>query len=439
MSKSDFRCKFAVMTELCLWQWTGEWATLATQLSVFGNELLVFLKTNWTYLIIPFVSAVVGWGTNVLALKMTFYPLEFIGIPPYLGWQGIIPSKAGRMAGMSVDLLTANLIRIEEVFARLEPERVAEEMQDDLQRISKEIINRVMNAQAPKLWKILPEKTKENLYNEVANDFPQVVEELMVEFKEHITELFDLRGMVVETLLEDRALLNTIFIKCGEREFKFIERSGLYFGFLFGIVQMIFWFHYSAWWILPVAGLFVGYATNWLALRLIFSPLHPYKIGPWTIQGLFLKRQKEVAAEYSRIVASRILTPEKVYDDILYGKATDKLSEIVEKHVQKVVDITGAQYQPLFDLISKKRIDTVRNIISFHFNYDFPILMRSVYDYTQKALKMEETMREKMSNLSSPEFQGFLRPVFQEDELKLILVGAFLGGLAGLAQLYLLF
>jgi hypothetical protein len=47
-------------------------------------------------------------------------------------------------------------------------------------------------------------------------------------------------------------------------------------------------------------------------------------------------------------------------------------------------------------------------------------------------------MHKKMANLSPVEFQGFLRPVFQEDELKVILVGAFLGGLAGLIQVFTL-
>jgi hypothetical protein len=31
------------------------------------------------YLLIPLVASVVGWLTNVVALKMTFYPIEFFG------------------------------------------------------------------------------------------------------------------------------------------------------------------------------------------------------------------------------------------------------------------------------------------------------------------------------------------------------------------------
>ena len=56
------------------------------------------------------------------------------------------------------------------------------------------------------------------------------------------------------------------------------------------------------------------------------------------------------------------------------------------------------------------------------------------YAYSDEALDLENTMREKMQGLSGEEFEGVLHPVFQEDELTLILVGAFLGLLAGFAQ-----
>ena len=58
----------------------------------------------------------------MVALKMTFYPLEFWGIPPYLGWQGIIPRKAYKMASKAVDVITERLLKIEEVFDQIDPE-----------------------------------------------------------------------------------------------------------------------------------------------------------------------------------------------------------------------------------------------------------------------------------------------------------------------------
>lgn len=78
----------------------------------------------WVYALIPFIAAVIGWGTNVVALKMTFYPIEFCGWKLWqpensplgaFGWQGIIPTKAGKMAGICARLMTEKLIDVKEV------------------------------------------------------------------------------------------------------------------------------------------------------------------------------------------------------------------------------------------------------------------------------------------------------------------------------------
>jgi hypothetical protein len=56
-----------------------------------------------------------------------------------------------------------------------------------------------------------------------------------------------------------------------------------------------------------------------------------------------------------------------------------------------------------------------------------------------RARAVESIMVERMIALSSEEFQDLLRPCFQEDEIKLILVGAFLGLAAGVCQLLFVF
>ncbi len=56
-----------------------------------------------------------------------------------------------------------------------------------------------------------------------------------------------------------------------------------------------------------------------------------------------------------------------------------------------------------------------------------------------RARAVESIMVERMIALSSEEFQDLLRPCFQEDEIKLILVGAFLGMTAGFCQLVFVF
>ena len=397
-----------------------------------------FILDYWIYLAIPIISALVGWSTNILAIKMTFLPLEFIGIPPYLGWQGIIPSKAAVMAGKSVDLMTKNLLTVEERFAQIEPERVVGEMQAEVHRIARRVVEEVMQSQARWIWLSLPSSVKEDVYANAEKDLPRIIEDMVIEIKSQISQLFDLKGMVTATLTENKELLNRIFLKSGEEEFKFIERSGLYFGFIFGLVQMIVWSFFQPWWLLPLGGLIIGYATNWLALKLIFHPTQPRKFGFWVVQGIFLKRQKEVSAEYAQIVATDILNARNIYDNLLYGKESDRFVSIIQSFVIKAVEQTYDRSHELIKAItSEKRLAIAKNIAISGVLEDLRITVHHLYGYTEQALNMENTLRDRMSRLSPGKFQSFLRPVFQEDEFKLILVGAVLGLFAGTLQMYL--
>ncbi len=391
------------------------------------------------FLTIPVISALVGWITNVLAIHMTFYPVEFVGIRPF-GWQGIVPSKALKMAETAVELWTTKLLDIGTEFSKIEAGRIAEEMGPAVDQLSRQIIDEVMDAKLAKVWARTPQNLKEKIYHRVSENLPYLVEEMMKEVKTNIADMLDLKYLAVSSLTQNKELLNQMFLKCGENEFVFIKRSGLYFGFLFGLVQMVVWYYYPQWWILPVFGLLVGYFTNYLALKLIFRPLNPIKMGKLVIQGMFIKRQVEVSTEYSNIVASKIITIENIFEYIIRGPGAKKLEKIVQKRIEHIINETAGMLRSLMEASTGSQLFIhIRNIASFRFMQELPMNIRNVFGYAENALNLKEILREKMINLSPVEFEAFLRPVFKEDETTLIIVGAVLGGLAGLLQYFIFF
>lgn len=405
--------------------------------------MLYFLeeyKDIFLYISIPITSAFVGWGTNVLAIKMTFYPLNFIGIPPFLGWQGIIPSKVAKMSALSVDLWTQKLINVKELFDQIDPNTVAREMRPEFDRISKEIMDEIMVEQAPEAWDKIPAAVKKLIYARISRDMPDVVEDIMSDVKENIEDIFDIKEMVINRLTADKELLNEIFLNCGAEEFHFIERSGLYFGFLFGIIQMLVWYFFPELWILPLFGLLVGYATNWLALKLIFNPVDPVKILGIEYQGLFIKRQKEVSEEYANMLAHEIFTFDRIFSAIINGKTKDKFVTLIGEHTNKAIDEAVGISKPIIKLVSGQRnFDKMKNIAIEKIIYEMPRSVQIVFPYAEGAMDLETVFRTRMQALPPREFVGFLRPVFQEDEMKLILVGAILGMAAGFGQLFFVF
>merc|ERR1712232_679321 len=187
-----------------------------------------------------------------------------------------------------------------------DPARAAAELRPPLEQLTPLIIETLAMERAPAIWRKLPKAVKQELVQHSLDDAPRAISSMMAEIREDITKVFDLREMVVNMFTRDKQLTNDIFLVCGKMELKFIKISGFYLGFLFGLLQMFLWVLYKGWWLLPTAGFVVGYLTNWVALKMIFNPVHPRRCCWCTIQGLFLQRQKEVAEVYADLLSQKV-------------------------------------------------------------------------------------------------------------------------------------
>eukprot|EP00002_Diphylleia_rotans_P032735 TRINITY_DN6901_c0_g1_i1.p1 TRINITY_DN6901_c0_g1~~TRINITY_DN6901_c0_g1_i1.p1 ORF type:complete len:409 (-),score=95.06 TRINITY_DN6901_c0_g1_i1:201-1427(-) len=397
------------------------------------------------FILIPLTSAIVGYVTNVVALRMTFYPLEYVGclqIPgqPFgCGWQGIIPNKAVKMAEKAVDLMTEKLISMEEMFSRLDPNLIAAELEPAMVRIISSTVMEVASSESPEIWELLPQHIKQEIINKACEDVPPYVADIMTEVKNNFHDVFDIKETVTKALVEDKDLLNRIFQQCGEKEFVFIERSGFYLGGMLGFIQAIVWIFYQDAWVLPVFGLINGWVTNYIALKIIFLPIEPIYFCGFKIQGLFLKRQQEVADIYAQLVAAEVLTPKQIVDGLIFGKGSDNMMKIVRRHVNRAIDAAGGVARPFIQIsMGSKTYENIKKRICDGVVADMPNSMPYMHGILGDSLDIENTLREKMQSLSPAEFEQALHPVFEEDEIKLILVGAVLGCLVGVGQIFTL-
>lgn len=398
-----------------------------------------FIVENLALLSIPLISAIVGWGTNFLAVKMMFYPIKFIGIKPIFGWQGIIPSKAREMAEIEVELVLGKLLDVKEIAGRLDDKQICQLIERRLDQVLRRIISEVMEESAPKLWAMLPIQAKNAIFKRVEMDIPNMVSKMVGDFKENVDEILDIKDIVVKELTEDPALINEIFLKAGAKEFPFIIKSGSYFGFLFGLITMLIWYFYPVWWILPLGGLLVGYATNWIALTIIFEPKRPKILGPIKIQGMFLKRQDEVCRVYAELIQQKLFNAQVITKAMVQGNGSAQLLELIELHVNDAIDRYINVALPYFTLgVGSESYYEMKHTAAQRIFEDSEKFLQYAHDYANEALRIETDLREKMQSLSPEEFEGVLRPAYQADEWKLIAVGSILGMFAGIGQLYLM-
>ncbi len=393
---------------------------------------------NADCLIIPVVSGLIGWGTNALAIKMLFLTLTRRGVG-VLSWQGIMTANDQRMATICVELMTAKLIDTRALFRRIEPARIANILAPALQDHAQTIVEGVLAARFPRLWRVMPEAIKAKARARMETQIPVVVDKLMHDLNDDLDTFLDIKALVVGAFVRDRALLNEFFWRCGEAEFRFISISGLYFGVLLGMPIAVLWVIAQPGWLLPITGLLVGWVTNWLALKMIFEPVEPRQVGPFRWQGLFLKRQPEVSEAYAAFFAERILHPQALTQAVLEGPASDRLVALLQVYASEAVDSAASLAKPVAQVaIGSQAWDQLRYAIAQRLADVVPSELDRVQEYAGEALNLQGELERNLKRLPSQDFEQVLRPVFREDETTLIAVGAILGGLAGVLQLLLL-
>ncbi|MGP4843152.1 DUF445 domain-containing protein [Marinobacter sp. 1Y8] len=387
--------------------------------------------TLWT---IPVVAAFVGWFTNWLAIQMSFRPVRFIGIGSWLGWQGVIPRKAEKMAHICVDRTLHHFGDLSLVYEKLDAERIVQQVISQVGPRLDEYIDEIMYDVQPVLWDNLPNFVRDRIYQWGRDQLPERIEALVEEFGDDLSEIVDLKMLLSRELKKHPDLMNRIFKEAGAVELRSVINKGAIIGGLLGAAILPVWSAYPLPWILPAAGFAVGFVTNWLAINLIFRPLNPVNVFGLRIQGLFLRRQDEISEVWSRLVAEELLTVEKVADAMINGRHGTRTRAILQKHLRPMLDhsvllkvtaqvtVGMSGYTELKKAMNEKAVSATGHVFCDPaFNRERAPVVANVIATEMKALKPEE-------------FQDILRPAFKEEELKLMIIGGVFGAIAGVIQ-----
>lgn len=173
---------------------------------------------------------------------------------------------------------------------------------------------------------------------------------------------------------------------------------------------------------------------------MIFAPQQEKKfLGIFKWQGLFFKRQQEVASAYGALIAKEILTPSNMIESILTGKLSDNLFNMIQKNIQQMVDSQSGILKPIVVFaVGSDKYKAMKNSITENMIKQLPVALKHIEKYAEDAMDIQNTLVTKMQELTPDEFEGVLRPAFKQDEWILITVGAVLGFMVGELQVLLM-
>jgi uncharacterized membrane protein YheB (UPF0754 family) len=190
--------------------------------------------------------------------------------------------------------------------------------------------------------------------------------------------------------------------------------------------------------LIPLISAFIGWFTNWIAIKMLFHPRLPKKILGITFHGIFPKRQKQFAEHLGRLVSKELLSFKDIEEKITHPDNIKKVMPLVDEHIDNFLRNKLAATMPMISMfIGDKTIGQLKEVFMTELEELFPQLMTNYMNSLQTELDLEKIVIAKVSAFSSDKLEEVLNNIMSKEFRFVEIIGAVLGFIIGLLQVFI--
>ena len=187
--------------------------------------------------------------------------------------------------------------------------------------------------------------------------------------------------------------------------------------------------------VIPIISAFIGWFTNWVAIKMLFHPKEPKRILGITFHGIFPKRQKIFAEKLGKMISAEFLSFEDIEGKIANPQNLEKLMPMIEAHVDNFLRNKLSDEMPFLSLfIGDRTIKSLKKIFMQELEILFPQIMKSYAGHLQEELDLEKIVTEKVSAFSTDKLEDILYQIMSKEFRFVEILGGVIGFIIGIAQ-----
>lgn len=190
--------------------------------------------------------------------------------------------------------------------------------------------------------------------------------------------------------------------------------------------------------LLPILAALIGWITNYLAIKMLFHPHQPKKILGLTFQGVFPKRQAQIAEKLGDLVANELFSMKDVAQKIEDLSTQPEALEEVGKRIEQTIRGKLISAFPMLSMfLSDEMIEKVTSLFKGELEDFLRVSAQGLAVKMEESVDIQALVREKVQAFSSNKIEELLLG-FMEQEFRFIeKIGAVLGFLIGCIQVFL--
>jgi uncharacterized membrane protein YheB (UPF0754 family) len=190
--------------------------------------------------------------------------------------------------------------------------------------------------------------------------------------------------------------------------------------------------------LIPLVSAFIGWMTNWIAVKMLFHPKKPIRILFFVVQGIFHLRQKEIARKLGATIESKLLSHQDIQDVMKSDSIKDNLMPVIDHYINDFVSNRLITIHPMMAMLPADMVSLIQGKLLEEIQNMLPELLKEASKSLETRMNIKETIRKKIENFDVSELEDILFSILKSEFRMIEYIGGVLGFFIGVSQILII-
>ncbi len=186
---------------------------------------------------------------------------------------------------------------------------------------------------------------------------------------------------------------------------------------------------------IPLISAFIGWLTNFVAIKMLFRPHSPIKILGFTFHGILPRRKADLAVQIGQTVESELISHDDIRKAVDNPEFHKQLSSSVIGAIETVI-VTKLGSNPMLAMfLSGDLMNSIKQMLADEVEKEVPQFMEQMFEKMEQYIDFKELVERKVNEFDMDRLEKIVYEIAGKELKTIENLGGVLGFLVGLVQL----
>lgn len=190
--------------------------------------------------------------------------------------------------------------------------------------------------------------------------------------------------------------------------------------------------------LIPVISAFIGWVTNYLAVKMIFRPRKEIRILGFRFIGLIPKRKSDLALKIAQTVETELISHRDIRAIIQTEEFHLQIGSVIRSKIDSLIQSKLASNPLLAMFVTPDIIAKLSDILMEELNKEIPAVIDSLFQTVESKIDFQKIIKEKIESFNLTKLESIIYSIASKELKAIEILGGVLGFAVGLVQLIMI-